>query len=700
VGGVDQLQAGDPRQIGLFRLLGRLGEGGMGRVYLGESPGGRKVAIKVVHPHFAGDPEFRRRFAREVDAARQVGGFHTAAVVGADPDADPPWMATAYIPGPTLAEAIARRGPLDEAGVRELGAALAEGLAAIHACGLIHRDLKPGNVILAGDGPRIIDFGIAKSTDATALTGPNAVIGTLRYMSPEQLQGQQLTPHNDVFALGAILAYAATGHDPFEAPTIPAVITRVLHDLPNLDPLTGDLRAIIADCLAKEPRSRPSPADLLARFHLSEAAREATVMVAPEPVPEGIASPTPDAPPTHAIEPESPTPREPSPGATVSVGMAVAPPPASSGTPSPATSTGQARQGAPYASGVQPQPRRNRRRTALISAGTTAVVALAVLGVLVLNNHPSGTPQATHTAGTPPAKRAAGTPWAVLTDPGSNNGVHSVAFGPGGTLATGDLGGSTYLWDTTTKRSTATLTGPASNSVYSVAFGPGGTLATGDDNGNTCLWNTTTGKLTATLTGPLAGVNSVAFGPGGTLATDDANGDTYLWNTTTGKLTATLTGSAGTGVNSVAFGPGGTLATGDDNGNAYLWNTTTKQSTAAFTGPAGTGVNSVAFGPGGILAIGDSDGHAYLRNTTTGKITAIFTDPASTGAWSVAFGPGGTLATGDGNGNAYLWNSATKRITATFTDPASTGVYSVAFGPGGTLATGDGNGHTYLWKVP
>jgi serine/threonine protein kinase len=142
VGRVDGLQAGDPALIGPFRLLGRLGEGGMGRVFLGESPDGRRVAIKVVHPHYANDPEFRRRFAREVAAARKVGDLHTAVVVDAAPDADPPWMATAYIPGPTLADAIAQRGPLDEAGVRQLGTALAEGLAAIHACGLIHPEAK------------------------------------------------------------------------------------------------------------------------------------------------------------------------------------------------------------------------------------------------------------------------------------------------------------------------------------------------------------------------------------------------------------------------------------------------------------------------------------------------------------------------------------------------------------------------------
>ncbi|MGH3292604.1 MAG: protein kinase domain-containing protein, partial [Trebonia sp.] len=256
-------------------------------VFLGESRGGRKVAIKVVHPHYANDPDFRRRFAHEVAAARQVGGFHTAAVVGADPEADPPWMATAYIPGPSLADAVAQRGPLDRAEVGRLGAALAEGLAAIHECGLIHRDLKPGNVILAEDGPRIIDFGIAKGADATALTGSSALIGTLRYMSPEQLNGHELTPQSDVFALGTVLAYAATGHDPFQAPAIPGVITRILSGPPDLDPLSGELRGIIADCLAKDPSSRPSPGDLLARFS-RPAPQDPTATAAPAPAPGSV----------------------------------------------------------------------------------------------------------------------------------------------------------------------------------------------------------------------------------------------------------------------------------------------------------------------------------------------------------------------------------------------------------------------------
>ena len=157
-GGVEPLGVSDPRQVGAYRLLGRLGAGGMGQVFLGESPGGRKVAVKLVLPQHAADAEFRQRFAREVAAARQVGGFHTALVVDADPDADPPWMVTAYVPGPSLDAAIRQNGPLGTEDVRRLGAALAEGLAAVHACGLVHRDLKPSNIILAEDGPRIIDL--------------------------------------------------------------------------------------------------------------------------------------------------------------------------------------------------------------------------------------------------------------------------------------------------------------------------------------------------------------------------------------------------------------------------------------------------------------------------------------------------------------------------------------------------------------
>jgi len=264
---MEPLQAGDPRQVGGYRLAGRLGGGGMGQVFLGVSPGGRPVAVKVIRPELAADAEFRRRFAREVEAARTVGGFHTAHVVEADPYGSPAWMVTAYIAGPSLQALVSGGGPLAPAGVSGLGAALAEGLAAIHGSGLVHRDLKPANIIMADDGPRIIDFGIAQVAGATSLTAPGSVVGTLSYMSPEQARAGRATPESDVFALGCVLVYAATGRAPFDAPTGPAVMHRVLNEEPDLSGLPpGLLRDTLAACLAKEAQRRPLLADLLARF--------------------------------------------------------------------------------------------------------------------------------------------------------------------------------------------------------------------------------------------------------------------------------------------------------------------------------------------------------------------------------------------------------------------------------------------------
>ena len=256
---MESLRPSDPRQVGAYRLTARLGAGGMGQVFLGESPGHRKVAVKLVKPEHADDHQFRQRFAREVAAAKRVGGFHTAPVVDADPDGDPPWLVTAYIPGPSLLAAVRDNGPLAPDAVQRLGAALAEGLAAIHACGVIHRDLKPANVILAEDGPRIIDFGIARAMEAsTELTGTGVAIGTVSYMSPEQVQGQRVDARSDVFSLGSVLAFAATGRSPFEAETMPATAARIMGGPPSLDGINGPLRGLIADCLAKNPAERPA----------------------------------------------------------------------------------------------------------------------------------------------------------------------------------------------------------------------------------------------------------------------------------------------------------------------------------------------------------------------------------------------------------------------------------------------------------
>jgi len=205
------LQAGDPQRVGPYVLLGRLGSGGMGRVYLARSPGGRMVAVKVIRANLAEDAGFRARFAREVSAARKVGGLYTAQVVDADIDGPVPWLVTAYVPGTSLSDAVERHGPLPDSSVLALAAGLAEGLIAIHAAGVIHRDLKPSNVLLAQDGPRIIDFGISSAAEATALTGTGFMIGSPGFMSPEQAEGFTVGPASDIFSLAGVLIYAARG---------------------------------------------------------------------------------------------------------------------------------------------------------------------------------------------------------------------------------------------------------------------------------------------------------------------------------------------------------------------------------------------------------------------------------------------------------------------------------------------------------
>ncbi|MFI6699242.1 serine/threonine-protein kinase [Streptomyces sp. NPDC050509] len=263
------LDTGDPSAIGPYRLLGRLGAGGMGRVYLGRSAGGRTVAVKAVHPHFATDEEFRARFRREVDAARRVGTGPggprwSAPVLDADPEADVPWVVTGYVAGPSLTQAVAGHGPLPETSVRALGAGLAEALAAVHALGLIHRDVKPSNVLLALDGPRLIDFGIARATEgATSLTSPGVSVGSPGYMAPEQILGRNVGGAADVFSMGAVLTYATTGASPFPGDSsAAALLYKVVHEEPDLGALRGELREVVARCLAKDPAARPAPAEV------------------------------------------------------------------------------------------------------------------------------------------------------------------------------------------------------------------------------------------------------------------------------------------------------------------------------------------------------------------------------------------------------------------------------------------------------
>ncbi len=255
------LESADPERIGRYRLINRLGSGGMGQVFLGRSAGGRAVAIKRIHPHMAADASFRERFAREVTAARQVSGAFTAPVIDAGPDDEVPWLVTSYVPSLPLDEALRAHGPLPEASVHVLAAGLAEALAEIHRVGLIHRDLKPGNVLLSEDGPRVIDFGIARATDGTAAT--QSVIGTPGFMSPEQVQGEALGPASDLFAYGAVLAFAATGTGPFGEGSMPTMVMRIISREPDLSAVPESLRHLVAACLSKDASGRPSPGEIL-----------------------------------------------------------------------------------------------------------------------------------------------------------------------------------------------------------------------------------------------------------------------------------------------------------------------------------------------------------------------------------------------------------------------------------------------------
>lgn len=255
----------DPRRVGVYDIVGKLGEGGMGHVYKGRSPGGRSVAVKLARPELASDPGFRQRFRAEVAAARRVGGFHTAQVVDADPEATQPWMVTAFIAGRSLDRVLLEDGPFDEPALRSFGAALAEALQAIHACGLVHRDLKPANILMSDDGPRVVDFGIARALQNTRLTDTGTVVGTPGFLAPEQITGGDVGPATDVFALGAVLAHAA-GALPFGQAEPMALMYRAVHSEPDLAAVPAELRPLVASCMAKRARYRPSPTQLLAFF--------------------------------------------------------------------------------------------------------------------------------------------------------------------------------------------------------------------------------------------------------------------------------------------------------------------------------------------------------------------------------------------------------------------------------------------------
>jgi hypothetical protein len=264
---VQPLRRWDPERIGSYTIIGQLGAGAMGQVFLARSPAGRLVAVKTIKVELAEEAGFRARFAREVAAARRVSGVFTAAVIEADPDADLPWVATAYVPAPSLSTLVKLAGPLPVPAVRWLAAGCAEALQSIHSAGLLHRDVKPSNVLVAPDGPRVIDFGIARAAERVQLTATHGASGTPAYMAPEQARDStQASPASDVFSLGATLVYAATGHAPYEGDTVMDILVRLATEPPDLSGMPRELADLVAPCLQRVPRDRPTDATILSRL--------------------------------------------------------------------------------------------------------------------------------------------------------------------------------------------------------------------------------------------------------------------------------------------------------------------------------------------------------------------------------------------------------------------------------------------------
>ncbi len=661
-----------------------LGAGGMAMVYRARDERlGRPVALKVLAPALAADEQFRRRFTAESRAAAAVDHPHIIPVYEAGQAGRALFIAMRLVTGGDLRRVLAREGPLPPERAAQFLSPVASALDAAHRAGLVHRDVKPANILVDADPERpdhvyLSDFGISKgiSSATGGLTGTGQYLGTPEYTSPEQVNGQAVNGRADQYALACVAWHLLTGTVLFHRDQGLAVLLAHLNQSPPLlaerrPDLPAAAGQVLARALAKDPAER-----YLSCGEFAGALREALALpsyrsAAPAPAATAPANPA-DAPATGEVHPPAAA-RAPGIPARSASGPdgpdgpgrpdRLAP---DTGTPEAAAdkatqdiaAPGQRIGSGPGLDSSPARPARRRRYLPITLAGALLAAAAVAIPVLLSGPDTPRPPSVPH-ASTPAAASAASR---NKTQPATQSRA-----------LTGTPTASPAASSQQTKP--ATLSGPL------------------------------TGTLTATLSDRGGkGVYAVAFAPGGTtLATGDTNGSIYLWDTATGKLTATLTDPASEGVPALAFAPGGTtLATGDTNGSTYLWDTATGKITATLTYPGSQDVKAAAFGPGGItLAAGDYNGSIYLWDTATGTLTATLTDPGGESVYAVAFAPGGiTLATGDQDGSTYLWDTATRKITATLTDPGGQGVDAVAFVPGSTtLAAGDLDGSTYLWRI-
>jgi outer membrane protein assembly factor BamB len=694
---LNPLEADDPRVIGDFRLQARLGAGGMGRVYLAFSPAGRAVAVKVIHPHLAREPEFAARFKREVAAAQAVNAVYAAPVVAAGPDDSPPWLATAFVPAPSLAAVVGAAGPLPEQAVWKLAAGLAEGLRAVHASGLVHRDMKPDNVLMAVDGPRLIDFGIAYAVDGTRLTTTDGVLGTPSYMSPEQAQGASVGPPSDVFSLGGVVYFAATGQAPFGGGMAAALLYRIVFDAPNLDGLPPQLRPLVAACLDKNPAARPTPSQLATTLMSAMAGGDqftpSRLAFWPAPVEQFINDYRARLDPGAAQAPQLPGAWPSSAGQPAS-GPAVGQPPGGevTGPSVPGTATARLRRDGRHALETMPVAGMNRRRALAALAGA-ATAGAGIAGWEVATHVRSGSGTRQPTASKPslpkvaPGKVAwrfnANVPVAQVAQAG--NMVY-VATNKNAVFAL-DAATGKQLWKrTTTSLLNSYMTIAGSSIVISGDTGP---YALAAARGNQ-LWH-----LKSDSDFPLLATGGVAYAAyaaksnvtGGVTALDPASGN-ILWTYPFGPV-ADIAGklAVADGVVYVTTSNGEIYALSGANG--------TKRQRAGGFGGFGAGAIAAVKGvvyagvddkKGTVVAVEMASGRTLWRQSL-GQVS--FPPYVDTTSGIIFAGTVAGGAAGPQTGKLYALNAATG--ARLWSVPVSGGVNEGPVAAGGVVYTGGGN---------
>jgi serine/threonine protein kinase len=685
---VRTLGTSDLHEVGQYRILAELGRGGMGRVLLGSGPDGRLVALKLVHEQFAEDDGFRGRFHREVVASRAVSGAYTAAVIDADPDAPTPWLASVFVPGPTLHDTITAVGALPEESVLRLAAGLASALIQIHRAGLVHRDLKPSNVLLTDDGPRVIDFGIVRAVSgekAEDLTRAGWLVGSPAFMSPEQARGEQVTQASDVFSLGSVMVAACTGTSPFTGAATLQTLNNVAHHDPDLSGVPAAIRPIVEPCLAKDPAARPRPAKLLesigtiapaarpwpAAIHQLIARRQAEVARLLDPARDS----------TEVLSDEAPTVTE----SRVDTWPPVEPGPTRAET-------------------TLAERRTARRR---LGIGTT-VVALALAGVLVWALWPS--PK------TSPSPQVPATP--QLAQVGEMTGsvqVRWIKYSPdGNTLAAFYDDQTVQLWDVADRKQVGQILGPFGDGLSDMAFSRDNrTLITDKidgENSVTQQWDVASGhQIGESLivdTGSTTLVNRPTLSPDGrTLAIYydgyESEQGMQLWDVA-GRRQIGHFGGIEYDFGSVLFSPDGRTLFARANGTLTQWDVSSAQQVGnPISTPEDERFGSYTFSPdGAVLVTTGGDQHTdkvrLWDASSHNQIRQPITIP-NNGTYGVALSPDGkTLAT-ISDDTVRLWNIDSGQEIVSALD----NVNWMAFSPDGhTLAIPGKDNSVRLWSVP